>query len=75
MDIVPRKQIQAAIWEEEDKEKNKKLMKALDGVNNYMGDNTVKFAAQGYSREWKLRTEYLSKCYTTRLEHILIVKE
>jgi len=74
MDIVPRKQMQGAIWEEEDKAKNKKLMKALDEVNNYIGDNTVKFAAQGYSREWKLRTEYLSKCYTTRLKHVLLIK-
>jgi DNA polymerase V len=75
LDITPRKQMQAAIWDVEDKARNKKLMKALDGVNNYMGDGTVKFAAQGYSQQWKLRSEHLSKCYTTRLEHVLTVKD
>lgn len=45
-------------------------MKAMDSLNGCMGDKTVRFAAQGYSTQWKLRSEYMSKCYTTRLEHI-----
>jgi DNA polymerase V len=73
-DIVPHNQVQSSLWGEENKEKNGKLMKALDGINNCMGRNTVQYAVQGNSQKWKLRSEHISKCYTTRLDHILIVK-
>jgi DNA polymerase V len=75
LDITPKEKVQATLWEVEDKARNKKLMTALDGVNHRMGDNTVRFAAQGYSNQWKLRAEHLSKCFTTRLEHVLTVKD
>lgn len=71
LDIVPQSQVQTALWDSENKLKNRAVMKALDGINNCMGSDAVRFAAQGYSSKWKLRTEYLSKCYTTRLEDIL----
>jgi DNA polymerase V len=50
-------------------------MNALDGVNGYMGVDSVRYAAQGYSEKWKLRMEHKSKCYTTRIEHIIAIKD
>jgi DNA polymerase V len=74
-DIFPNTQVQGAIYQVENKAKNAKVMKALDGINSYMGGDTVRFAAQGYSKEWKLRSEHLSKCYTTRIDYIIRVKD
>lgn len=73
--IVPESSLQKPLWEEENKEKNEVIMKALDTINGQQGRDTVRFAAQGYSKEWKLRMEHLSKCYTTRLDHVVRVKD
>jgi DNA polymerase V len=67
--------VQRAIWAEERGPKNKAVMRALDSVNECLGMNTVRFAAQGYSKAWKLRTEHLSNCYTAKLDHIIKVKD
>ncbi|RYG95940.1 Y-family DNA polymerase, partial [archaeon] len=74
-DIVPQESVQRAFWQQEDKPKTKAIMKALDGVNDYLGMDTVRFAAQGYSKKWGLRCDHLSKCYTTRLDHIVSIKD
>ena len=73
--IVPQSQVQLGFWQQENREKNKVVIKALDSVNKNMGRDTLRFAAQGYSKGWKLRTDYISKCYTTRIEDILEVKD
>lgn len=73
-DIVPEGQVQGALWDDHSKPTSKALMKAMDAVNSRMGDKTVRMARQGYNSGWKLRSEHLSKCYATRLEHVIRVK-
>lgn len=73
--IVPESEIQLGMWQQENRAKNKVVMKALDTINECMGRDTVRFAAQGYSEQWKLRNEYISKRYTTRIDDILEVKD
>jgi DNA polymerase V len=73
-DIVPESSVQRPLWSTENKEKSKAVMTALDGVNAQLGNDTVRFAAQGYSKKWKLRMDYLSKCYTTRLDHVVRIR-
>ncbi|NTS40774.1 Y-family DNA polymerase [Flavisolibacter sp. BT320] len=75
LDIVPQAHVQGTLYPVEDKAKNKEVMKALDSVNAYLGRDTVRFAAQGYSEGWKLKMEHLSKCYTTRLDHVIRIKD
>jgi len=74
-DLVPSSEVQTAIWDSENKLKNAKVMKALDSVNAQMGDNAVRFARQAGGTEWKLRTEYISKRFTTRLEDIVKIRD
>jgi DNA polymerase V len=73
--IVPQTQVQGAFYGVENKAKNTRVMKALDGINGALGRDTVRFAAQGYSQKWNLRSQHLSPCYTTRLEHIIRIKD
>ncbi|HZH94312.1 MAG TPA: Y-family DNA polymerase [Flavisolibacter sp.] len=70
VDIVPREQVQSSLWDSAGNVKNAAVMTTLDDVNKSMGAGTLKYSRQGYSDKGKLRTQYLSKCYTTRLEHI-----
>lgn len=58
----------------EDDAKHRKLMHAFDAVNQSMGKNSVKIAAQGQNKRWKLRQEKLSPHYTTRLREVVLVK-
>lgn len=74
-EIVPASQVQTAIWTQENGLKNGAIMKALDSLNDDLGANTVRFAQQGYSKQWQLRSEYLSNCYTTRLNHIITIRD
>ncbi|HBX49463.1 MAG: SOS mutagenesis and repair protein UmuC [Bacteroidetes bacterium RIFOXYA12_FULL_35_11] len=50
---------------------NEKLMKVFDAINEKMGKDKLRFAAQGFDRKWKLRQEKLSPNYTTKWEDIL----
>jgi DNA polymerase V len=74
LDLVPASQVQTGMFDQVNREKDDKLMKAMDGINRFFGGKElVKFAAQGYGRKWKLRQERLSPCYTTRLDQILVI--
>lgn len=74
-DIVSASEVQQAFWQQEDSVKNKAITKTLDSVNAAMGRDTLRFVSQGYSIGWKLRSNHLSKCYTTRLDHVVKIKD
>lgn len=75
LDLVPADQVQFGLFDQVNRHKDSRLMKAIDTVNRaYGGKELVKFAVQGYGSRWKLRQERLSPCYTTRLSDILTIK-
>jgi DNA polymerase V len=53
-----------------EKKKNAKAMRIMDVLNNTYGSNTVRMAAQGYEKKWKLKAAMLSPCYTTNIHHV-----
>jgi DNA polymerase V len=55
-------------------EKQKKLMKSIDGIDNKYGLYKVRLASQDQKRIWKMNRQKLSRNYTTNIEEILIVK-
>lgn len=60
----------------ENKEKRDALLKlsrVADRVNKVMGRNTVRFAAMGYEQPWKMRQNFLSQRYTTRIDEVLSI--
>ncbi len=74
-DIVFEGQVQGSLFDRVDREKERALMRALDGINLRFGQSTVKLAVQGIGdRKWKLRQAKLSPCYTTRWNDIIKVK-
>jgi DNA polymerase V len=74
LDIVPVKEVQQSLFDCRDRSRGRTLMKTLDTINSKEGKEVVKFAVQGSSKKWRLRTQHLSKCYTTRIEHIIKIK-
>jgi DNA polymerase V len=69
--IVPDKQIQGNLFYEEDRLKQNKVSVVSDIINKKYGRDTLKLAAQGSGKEWRLRQEKLSKGYTTNLNEII----
>lgn len=64
---------QRGIFDTVDREKRERLMQTIDQINGKYGI-PVKLAVQGNGREWKLKQEQLSKCYTTKLTDIIVIK-
>jgi len=73
-DIISEANIQTSLFDEVNRDNQKKAMQVIDKLNNKMGRDKVRIAQQGFSRKWKLRQEKLSPCYTTNFNDILIVK-
>jgi DNA polymerase V len=67
MDICSEKVIQGHLFDTLDRKKHRDLMVVMDKVNDWYGRNTLKIAAMGDGKAWKIKQERLSPCYTTRL--------
>ncbi len=52
---------------------NGKLMKTLDELNHRYGRGTLKVSTQGAFKEWQMRAERKSPCYTTSWDEIPVV--
>ncbi len=57
-----------------DTKKTETLMSVLDKLNRDHGRDTVRFAASGVSKDWKMRQNMISPRYTTRWEDIKSVR-
>lgn len=59
---------------EQDRGKENSIIKSIDKINALYGRDTIKIAKQGFAKNWKMKQEYLSRFYTTRLSDIIEVK-
>ncbi|MCR5574581.1 MAG: Y-family DNA polymerase [Bacteroidaceae bacterium] len=73
-DICRDDAIQTALFDPIDRSKQASLAKAIDEINRKNGHNMVRVAVQGYSKNWHLKNEYLSRQYTTNLDQIIEAK-
>jgi DNA polymerase V len=71
--IVPERCVQTSLFDAIDRERQSKVLHAMDGLNAAYGRDTVRVAAQGFERKWKLRQERRSPSYTTRMEDLITV--
>ncbi len=74
-ELIPEKNVQLGLFDKADRERNKKLMRTYDVINAKFGRDMVKYAAQGFDNQWKLRQEKLSPCYTTDIAQVLIIQD
>ena len=75
MDITNDSSVQMNCWDKIDRGKHKRLMEVLDKTNDRYGRNTLKLADLGDGKEWKIKQERLSPCYTTRISDFPRTKE
>jgi len=73
--IVPDTQVQQGLFDNPaQREKDSQVMKMMDAVNKRFGKDLVRFAIQGYGKQWKLRQQRLSPCYTTNINQLLTIQ-
>ena len=73
--IVPKASVQLDCFARESGQEYKaSLMGALDAVNARWGRNTLKYAAAGVERSWKMRQMKLSPRFTTQWEDLPVAK-
>ena len=46
----------------------------LDEINYRYGSSTLRLAAEGIRKDWQMRREKVSPCYTTSFDQLMIVK-
>ena len=63
--LVPASQIQADLFDDQDHGKSKRLMSALDAVNDRWGAGTLHYASNGITKKWKTQFRHRSPAYTT----------
>lgn len=68
--LVPVNQIQADLFDRHDRIRSKRLMTALDRINDRWGDGTVRFAATGLYRAWTTQFHRRSPAYTTHWDEL-----
>jgi len=74
LDIIPDDEFQFNMFDNKDRAKTTKALKAMDSLNVYFGKGTVRMAVQRFDERYKLRADHLSPRYTTRLSDILKIK-
>ncbi|TXN75530.1 Y-family DNA polymerase [Methylobacterium sp. WL18] len=73
LDLHPADSVQGSLFLRPDRPERVRLMACVDQLNARYGRDRVRFACSGQDRPWKLKTEYLSRRYTTRWGELLCV--
>ena len=76
-DLIDKSPLQMDLFHQHDDEallKQDKLLSVFDAINARYGSHTITLAAEGYSKLWKMRSDRLSPCYTTRWSDLAITR-
>ncbi|MBK9302923.1 MAG: Y-family DNA polymerase [bacterium] len=77
LDLVPEDADQAVLFGapgEAKRGESQRLMHVLDDVNREQGTGTVRYAAEGLRKAWRMKQERRSPAFTTRWDQLPIAK-
>ena len=72
-DIVGQNQVQQNFFDGRGRKKHRAIMNAMDSINVRQGKDAVRIASLGFSQDWKLKQQMMSKRASTRLSEIITV--
>ena len=74
-DLVPAESTSPDLFDDRDRHRESRLMRALDAINSEYGARTIHFGDLGGMKpQWAMRTAFCSPRYTTRWEEIPLVR-
>lgn len=71
--LVPAEKMSKRLFDDERFERQHKLMKAVDEINQKFGKDTVRFSSVERCGAWKMKQIYKSPSYTTNWNELLTV--
>jgi DNA polymerase V len=74
MEIGPREIQQTDLFATLPDPRRQKLMRTLDAINREYGSSCVKLGAEGLTKDWTMRQDKRSPCWTTRWDNLLKVR-
>ncbi|KUM05152.1 Y-family DNA polymerase [Chromobacterium subtsugae] len=74
MEISPRGIRQTDLFQQAPDPRRQKLMQTMDAINREYGRNSLRLGAEALTKNWEMRQDQRSPCYSTRLDQILRVK-
>ncbi len=72
--LVPVNRTQADLFDDQDRGKSKRLMSALDAINDRWGVGTLQYASSGISHAWMTQFHRRSPAYTTNWNELPLVQ-
>lgn len=72
--IIPAGEVQFNLFSTYDNSKQQALSHLIDNINARYGRGSLRVAAEGYAKAWKMKQEFLSKQYTTDWKDIIVAK-
>ena len=73
-DIRPRSMAQASLFVPESDGRSERLMAAMDAINGRWGRGTMRVAAEGIDKAWRMKRGKLSPRYTTEWSELPTVR-
>jgi DNA polymerase V len=73
-ELIPETSLQPDLFDEKDREKQKRLSQTIDAITKKNGRDKIIVAAQGDGTGWAPKREFVSRRYTTNLSEIIEVK-
>jgi DNA polymerase V len=71
--LSPANETQTDLFSQLQTRDAERLSHLLDSVNNAHGAGTIRYAATGIDKPWRMRSNYRSPCYTTRWRDIPLI--
>ncbi|MCA1816598.1 MAG: Y-family DNA polymerase [Acidobacteria bacterium] len=72
--LAPVTPATARMFDAEEHDKARRVMRAVDAINDRWGQDAVRFAVSGYDREWEPVCEKRSPRFTTRWDELVIAR-
>jgi DNA polymerase V len=72
-DLVPENRVQGNLFDEADRQKSRRLMRAVDAVNGRLPYKPLMWAAEGINQPWRTKFTRRSKRYTTQWDELVEV--
>ena len=72
--IIPAGEVQYNLFSNYDNSRHQQLSGLMDDINARYGRGSLRIAAEGYEKTWKMKQEFLSKQYTTRWSDIVTTR-
>jgi len=72
--LVPAGQVQPDLFDRQDRPRSKRLMGALDAINDRWGAGTLDYASSGFTKAWKTQCHRRSPAYTTNWNELPVAR-